>query len=481
MPDPSSPSPRLRIAIVGGGVAGLAAAHRLHQLAPAAELRVFEAGARLGGPLSTLRRDGLVLEQGADNFLTRDPAAVDLCRELGLANQLIPTSTENRRALVVCRGRLERVPEGFVLMQPHNLRGILRSPVLSRRGKLRLLAEPLVPRRASGATPDADESVAAFATRRLGRETYERLVEPLLAGIYVADAHRLSLAATMPEFLAAERDHGSLWRGRRAARGDAAASGARYSQFLSLARGMESLIDALTAALPAASPALGVDVRELETAAPDGWLVHTNVGAPERFDGVILAIPAARAAALVHSIDRELSTLLAQITAASSAVITLVYPREQIARPLDGFGFVVPRIEGRPILAGSFPGVKFPARGPRELVPIRVFMGGALHGNVLQHDDARLTEIAQRELADLIGASGAPIESHVARWPESMPQYHVGHLALVEKIDQRVAMHPSLALAGASYRGVGIPQCIRSGRAAAERLAAQLAAPTRPQ
>jgi oxygen-dependent protoporphyrinogen oxidase len=470
-----------RIAIVGGGVTGLAAAHRLHRLLPSAELRLFEAGARLGGPLSTLRRDGFVLEQGADNFLTRDPAAADLCRELGLADQFIPTSAENRRALVVCRGRLVRVPEGFVLMQPHNLRGILRSPVLGLRGKLRLLAEPLIPRRASEATTDIDESVAAFATRRLGRETYERLVEPLLAGIYVADAHRLSLAATMPEFLAAEREHGSLWRGRRATRGDAASSGARYSQFLSLANGMESLIDALSAALPSGCIAHGVEVRELEAATPHGWLLHTHAGAPERFDGVILAIPAARAAALLHSVDRELSTLLAQITAASSAVITLVYRREQIARTLDGFGFVVPRVEGRPILAGSFPGVKFPDRGPRELVPIRVFMGGALYGDVLKRDDARLLEIAQRELADLIGAQGAPLESHITRWHESMPQYHVGHLALVEKIDARIASHPGLALAGASYRGVGIPQCIRSGQTSAECIAAQLAAFTRPR
>ncbi len=480
MPDrPLNLAPR--IAIVGGGVSGLTAAYRLHQLLPMAELRLFEAGARLGGPLSTLPREGLVLEQGADNFLTRDPAAVDLCRELGLADELIPTSSENRRALVVCRSRLERVPEGFVLMQPRSLRGILRSPVLSLRGKLRLLAEPLMPRRTGGKAGEADESVAEFATRRLGREAFQRLVEPLLAGIYVADAHHLSLAATMPEFLAAERDHGSLWRGRRAALGDNAAAGARYRQFLSLARGMESLIDALAAALPEDSISVGVSVRELEGVAPDGWQLHTSAGTTERFDGVVLAVPAARAAALVHSVNRELSTLLAQITAASSAVITLVYRREQIGRPLDGFGFVVPRVENRPILAGSFPSVKFPDRGPSDLVPVRVFVGGALRGESLKQDDARLIDVAQHEMANLIGAQGAPLEAIVARWPESMPQYHVGHLALVEKIDQRAAAHPGLALAGASYRGVGIPQCIRSGRAAAERLAAQFPAPTPPR
>ena len=210
MPLPSPSPSELRIAVVGGGVSGLAAAHRLQHILPGAQLRLFEAGARLGGPLHTIRKGELLLEQGADSFHRRQPWAVELCRELGLAGELLPTNADHRRALVVSRGKLAPVPEGFVLMHAHNPRAILRSPVLSARGKLRLLAEPLVRKPAGAGTMGYDESVASFASRRLGREAFERLVEPLLAGIYVADAAELSLAATMPEFLAAERDHGSL-------------------------------------------------------------------------------------------------------------------------------------------------------------------------------------------------------------------------------------------------------------------------------
>jgi oxygen-dependent protoporphyrinogen oxidase len=491
--------PQLRVAVVGGGVSGLAAAHRLHQLQPDVEVRVFEASSRLGGPLATEHRNDMVLERGADSFLTREPWAVDLCRELGLGEELLPTSVENRRALVVCRGRLERVPDEFVLMQANNARAVLRSPVLSWLGKLRLLAEPFVRAPAQVADADYDESVASFATRRLGREAYERLVQPLLAGIYVADATKLSLAATMPEFLTAEREHGSLSAARRArafsganpsgaaspvpsptrraeAGGGGEGSGARYAAFVTLQRGMGSLIDALAAALPAGSVQLGSPVTELGASQGSQWRVATAGGGVETFDGVILAAPAARVASLVAPMDPTLGDALAQISSASSVVVTLVYAREQIARPLDGFGFVAPATEKRSILAASFPSVKFSSRGPADLAPVRVFFGGALHPELIERDDVELVSLAERELADLIGARGPFQESIVARWPASMPQYHVGHLTLVGAIERRVSAHRGLQVAGASYRGVGVPQCLRSGRSAAERLLGQLAA-----
>jgi oxygen-dependent protoporphyrinogen oxidase len=477
VPD-SSPSPPLRLAIVGGGISGLAAAHRLHQMLPTADLKLFEADTRLGGPLDTQRSGDLVLEQGADSFQTRDPWAIDLCRELGLEAELLPTSVENRRALVVCRGRLAPTPDGFVIMQPHDTRAMLRSPVLSARGKLRLLAERWVRTPAGAGTMGYDESVASFATRRLGRETFERLVEPLLAGIYVADAANLSLAATMPEFLAAERVHGSLRRARLAApskNGDGA--GARYGAFVTFKSGMGRLVEALADALPAGVVQLDSPVGEVAKTAEGRWVVSQVTGQPSAFDGVIIAAPAGRAARMLERLDPQLGNSLARITAASSVVVTLVYARDQIARPLDGFGFVVPRVENRKVVAGSFPSVKFAGRGTAELTPVRVFLGGALHPRAIDGSDADLIAIAQGELADLIGASGAPRETHVARWRQAMPQYRVGHLELVGAIEHRVGVHRGLELAGASYRGVGIPQCIRSGRGAAERLAEVLASP----
>jgi protoporphyrinogen/coproporphyrinogen III oxidase len=471
------------VAVVGGGVSGLAAAHRIHQLLPAAEVHLFEASSRLGGPLDTRRSDGLVLEQGADNFLTRDSCVADLCREVGLGSELLPVNAEHRRALVVCRGRLEPVPDGFVLMRAARLGGVWRSSVLSLAGKLRLTAEPWMGQPGNMNVMDYDESVASFASRRLGREAFERLVEPLLAGIYVADATRLSLAATMPEFLAAEREHGSLrraWKLGADGQGEpdgADGSGARYGKFLTLRDGLGRFVDALAARLPVGSVRLETPVAALARSGAGRWSVALADGASEEFDGVIVAAPAGRAATMLDRFDPQLGSLLARIPAASSVVVTLVYRPDQIARPLDGFGFVVPRVENRPLIAASFPSVKFAGRGSAERTPIRVFLGGALHPDMIDRNDADLTAIAARELGDLIGARGEPCEAHVARWRESMPQYAVGHLPIVGAIEHRVATHRGLELAGASYRGVGIPQCVRSGREAAERLAALWAAP----
>jgi protoporphyrinogen/coproporphyrinogen III oxidase len=489
----------IRIAVIGGGVTGLTAAHRLRQLLPAAEVQLFEAGSRLGGALHTSHSGSLVLEQGADSFLTRDPVAIELCRGLGLGGELINTSAAHRRALVVCRGKLEPVPEGFVLMEPRSVGGLLQSPVLSWRGKLRALCEPLVRPAPDASRPDHDESVASFARRRLGVEAYQRLVQPLLAGIYVADAEQLSLAATMPEFLAAEREHGSLRAARRVktsddagAHGDASPlpspphqgegtgrdkdSGARYGAFMTLRSGVGALVDALIAVQPGHAIRSDTKVAAVHAGPERRWVVRTVHDQAEEFDGVIVTIPARQAASLFGLLDRGLSDLVGQIKAASSVVVTLVYGSDQIERPLDGFGFVVPAIENRRILAASFPSVKFAERHPPGVAPIRVFLGGALAPDMIGRGDDELVAIAAGELADLIGVRGAPRQTHVARWREAMPQYRVGHLQLVRQIESRVAVHDGLELAGASYRGVGIPQCIRSGREAAERLAAQLAA-----
>jgi oxygen-dependent protoporphyrinogen oxidase len=336
--------------------------------------------------------------------------------------------------------------------------------------------------------PNYDESVASFATRRLGRETFERLVQPLIAGIFVADAHRLSLAATFPEFLEAEREHGSLWRSLRTSPAAGAeplfepepqsrrqAAGARYGKFVTLRRGMRALVEALADSLPDDAIQLATPVTSIVRSDQGPWRLTTaSAATPEHFDGVILATPAPPAALLAKQFDPQLSGLLQRIDYASSAVLTLVYPRERIAHPMNGFGAVVPAIENRPIIAASFLTVKFPHTAPKERAVIRVFLGGVLHPEMIDRGDEKLLAIARQELADLLGAQGEPIVTHVARWRESMPQYHVGHLELVAAIETRIAAHVGLELAGNGYRGVGIPQCVRSGRTAAERLAAQL-------
>jgi protoporphyrinogen/coproporphyrinogen III oxidase len=476
-----------RIAVIGGGISGLAAAHRLRKLLPRAELRLFEAGERLGGPLHTLRSGDSLLEQGADSFLIKTPWALDLCRELGLADQLIPTNEHHRRALVVRDGKLLPVPDGFVLMRPQNLPAMLRSPILSLAGKLRLLAEPLMRAPAAVQDPDYDESVASFATRRLGRETYERLVQPLVAGIFVADAHRLSLAATFPEFLAAEREFGSLWRSVRAGKsknkaedGDAAGAkpqaAARYGQFVTLRGGLSTLVAALAGSLGDHVVQLRTRVDGVSRSGPRRFHVASAKHSESAlFDGVILATSTSRSSNMLGELDAELAERLSRIEYASSAVVTLVYRRDQIGRPLDGFGAVVPTIENRPMIAASFLNVKFPHSVAPDHAVIRVFCGGVLRPELVHRDDAWLIEMATLELAELIDARGKPVETHVARWVHSMPQYEVGHLELVKEIEHRTATHHGLQLCGSGYRGVGIPQCVQSGQGAAERLVKQLA------
>jgi oxygen-dependent protoporphyrinogen oxidase len=468
---PNSP----RIAIIGGGISGLAAAHRLRELLPRCELSLFEGTHRLGGVLETVERDGFLIERSADNFLTAPPAALELCRRLGMEEDLIPTDETRRRAFVVREGRLVPIPEGFYLMSPRKLLPILRSPLLSLRGKIRLLTEPLIPRGAIASRnqeAQPDESVASFARRRLGREVFERFVQPLVAGIYTADPEKLSMAATMPQFVEFERNYSSLLHATlRRAQSKGSASGARYGLFLAPKRGLQSLVDKLAERLPSdavhfATPVAHVDRQNMK------WRLAPN--SQSEFDAIIVAVPAHAAAKLLKSTEPAISAELAAIEYAGCAVVSVGLRRSQIGHALDGFGFVVPQTENRRIIAGSFASLKYPGRARQDDVLIRVFIGGATQPELLDLPDDKLRRIALDELADLLQVTGEPLVVDIARWPRSMPQYHVGHLARVARIEQLAAACPMLALAGNAYRGVGIPQCIASGEAAAERIAKAL-------
>ena len=478
MPEPTPSRSDSRVAIVGAGITGLAAAHRLTEIAPELQLSLFEATDRAGGVLQTVERDGFLIERSGDSFLTRHPWATDLCRRVGLSDQLLPTDETRRRALVVCRGEIVPAPEGFVLMAPKKLLSILRSPVLSWRGKLRLCCEPFVRGRSGGQEQVAhDESVASFARRRLGREAYERLVQPLLAGIYTADPERLSMAATMPNFVEQERVHGSLWRAARRERttaADSQAAGARYGLFLAPRLGMQQLVDAIAERLPANVLQTGTPVTSLQTQA-GRWRLSRQAGESlGEFDAVVLTTPAHHAAQLVQLVDANLAAELAGIEYAGCTVVSLGYRRSQIAASLPGFGFVVPTIERRRVIAVSFASLKFPGRAPDELILLRVFVGGALQPELADLPDDQLLALASEELRDLIGLSGEPVVTEIARWSRGMPQYHLGHLDRVQRIESLTSSHPGLEIAGAAYRGVGIPQCIHSGEQAAQRVAEYL-------
>ncbi len=465
----------LRVVVVGGGIAGLAAAHRLVELAREAarplDLVLLEAEGRLGGTIRTERAEGYLLEGGPDSFISEKPWALALAGRLGLGPRLCRTDDRFRRTYVVRGGRLEPLPEGFLLLAPTRVGPVLRSRVFSWRGKLRLGLDLVLPRgRAAG-----DESLGSFVRRRLGQEALERAVQPLVGGIYTADPDRLSLAATMPRFLALEREHRSLILGLRRASppGAAGASGARWSLFVTLAEGMEELVGALARRLPAGAVRVRTPARAV-TPSADGWRVQLPDGTHLPADGVVLAGPAPRMAPLVRGAEPALARLLDGIAYASSATVALAYPRAAVRHPLDGFGFVVPRVEGRATLACTFSSVKYPGRAPAGSVLLRVFVGGALQADLLEREDQALARLAHDDVARLLGIEADPVLSRVWRHPRAMPQYEVGHLDRVAAIEARLEVLPGLALAGAAYRGVGIADCVRSGEAAAERITSSL-------
>jgi oxygen-dependent protoporphyrinogen oxidase len=461
----------LRVVVVGGGISGLAAAHRLVEAARergrALDLTLLEAGDRLGGAIRTERVDGFVLDGGPDSFLSEKPWALALAERLGLGPRLRRTDDRFRRVYVVRRGRLEPLPEGFALLGPTRAWPVLASPLFSWRGKVRMALELVVPRRRA----QDDESLGSFVRRRLGREVLERVAQPMVGGIYTADPDRLSLAATLPRFRALEEEHGSVIRGlRRGARqAPRAETGARWSLFVTLAGGMEELVGALVARLPA--DALRVRTRACAVARDRGaWQVHLGDGTAVSADGIVLAGEAPRMAPLVEAPDPALAGLLAGVRYASSAAVGLAYPRHAVHHPLDGFGFIVPRTEGRRTIACTFASVKYPGRAPAGHVLLRVFLGGALWPDLLATDDATLVREARADAGALLGLDGEPVLTRVWRHAAAMPQYEVGHLDRVRAIEARAAAAPGLALAGAGYRGVGLADCIRSGEVAAEQL-----------
>ena len=456
--------------MVGAGISGLAAAHRITELAPACDLAVLEKATRLGGVLSTLHQSGFQVEQSADNFITTVPWGVALCRRLGLADQLIQTNPAHRETYVVRSGRLHKLPDGFLMMAPTRMWPLAVTPILSPLGKLRAALEYfLPPRREAG-----DESMAAFVRRRLGREVFDRLVEPLVSAVYAADMEKLSVEATLSQFREMEREHGSLIRAmrRRMAaqpKGHAAQSGARYSMFVTLRDGLSSLVEALGARLTPGAARLHTPVEQIERRGNE-WLLCLGGGRIAACDAVILATPSHVAARLLGRVDAELAARLGSIEHSGTAIVSAGYAREQIAHCLDGAGVVVPAVENSPILACSFSSQKYAHRAPEGHVLLRIFAGGARWPELAEMEDARLCPLVLGALSRLLGIRGEPHYLSVAHWPGTMPQYHIGHKDLVAWIEDRVAQLPGLQLAGNAYHGVGIPHCIHSGEQAAERL-----------
>jgi oxygen-dependent protoporphyrinogen oxidase len=493
-----------RVVIIGSGISGLAAAHRLlersQESGKQVDLTVLEAGSCVGGIVQTRERDGFLLESGPDSFISEKPAALALVKRIGLESHLIETNEQYRRSFIVRDGRLLPVPEGFHLLAPSRWWPFVKSDIFSWTGKTRMALDLLLPRRELK-SKDADESLAEFVRRRLGTEALERMAQPMVGGIYTADPERLSLQATMPRFLEMEREHRSLIRALRKqnrqtvsedARSETSSqtSGARYSLFLSFDRGMQVLTDTLEERISSFGSQLStsadsgqtsirvstaVDSITLEEDVSDGerspkWKLTTRGNETLFADAVCLALPAYVSSRLLDTVDPQLAAELAEISYASSATINLGFMRDDIPHPLDGFGFVVPFIEKRSLIACTFSSVKFAGRAPAGQALLRAFVGGALQPELLELDEDELLARVLGDLRDLLGIERAPLFTEVTKWERSMPQYHLGHLERVKRIEARLAGIPGLVLAGNAYSGLGIPDCIRSGEAAADRI-----------
>jgi protoporphyrinogen/coproporphyrinogen III oxidase len=487
-------TPAPAVVVVGGGIAGLTAALELAEAGVA--VTVVESGDRFGGKIATSRVDGLVVEAGADSFLSTKPAGLALCQRLGITDRLVNSNGADRRTFVWSRGRLRELPEGLVLGSPARAWSLLRSGLLSPLGAARLVADVAVPRRSPGqedgrSLPGAgDETVAGFFTRRLGREAYSRVVEPLLAGIHAGDAAALSLPATFPRFVAMEREHGGLVRAALAGRvgtplrrkrstGPAGPLGpvpAGRTPFVSFRTGMAELTEALVDRLRT----LGADLRLGEPVATirasgDGYEVVLAAGGVLPIAAaVVVATPAPVTAVLLRDLCPAAAARLEEIPHASTATVSLAYRTDDVGTPPAGYGFVVPRAEGRHLLAATWGSGKWPGRAPAGQVLVRGYVGGVGREAVLDADDDGLVHLVRAELAALAGIRGTPVHREVHRYPAGMPQYTVGHLGRVERIRQALAACPGLAVTGAAYGGVGVPDCIADAERTARSLLAGL-------
>lgn len=471
------------VVIVGGGISGLATAYAVQEQAAAAGLSlhctVLESGSHWGGKIVTHRIGDLVTEAGPDSFLSQKQAGLELCTKLGLADQLINTNETGKKAFVLRGGRLHELPEGLVSFVPRQLGPFLRSGLLSWTGLARMGLDTVIPRGPS----DGDESLAAFFRRRFGAQVFERVLEPLMAGIYAGDAEQMSLKATFPRFFELEQQYGSIIRGMMAAKKKAsppAPSGSRRTMFVSLKNGLGDLVTALTARLAQQGVELRLGCRvealRVRSHQPGRWMYDLilNDGTALSAEGLVLATPAYVSAELLRPLTPIAGGLLEMIPYASTATIAMAYPADKVAGAVEGFGFIVPRIEGRDLIAATWTSLKWPYRAPADQVLIRCYVGGAGREAILDLDDGELLVKVRAELSALCGVKAEPVYAEVNRWWKAMPQYTLGHLERLNQLEAAVSRYPGLALTGAAYRGVGIPDCIRDGAIAAGRVVRDL-------
>ncbi len=457
-----------RIAIIGGGISGLSAAYALEKQRGAGSAiwyELFESSPRLGGVLVTDQVDGCQIEAGPDSFLTEKPWASDLCRELGLGDQLVGSNDADRKTYILVKGRLVEIPDGLMFMVPTKILPTLLSPLFSPATKLKMAQEWFHPPRKG----EADETVASLVERHYGAEMVDRLADPLLSGVYGGEATQLSVRAVLPRFAEMEAKYGSLGRAMLAARRKTpqATKGAARPLFTSLKGGMQQMVDTIVSRLPGSVLHTGTPVQAIQQR-DGGWLVSAGFHS-DHFDAVIVAVPTPVASGLIRMTVPELATELDGVDYTSSVTMNLGYDGSLRSALPPGFGFLVPRSEGKRMMAATFVHNKFPHRASVQRALLRCFIGGARNEALMQAPDEEIVRVICDELRQIIGLKAEPLFTRIYRWNGAMAQYRVGHLERLQRIDQLLAGLPGLALAGNGYRGIGVPDCVRSGTEASRK------------
>ena len=471
-----------QVAIIGGGISGLTAAFHLEKArALGADLHysVIEAGQRLGGSMYSDRVEGCLVEAGPDSFLTEKPWALTLCKELGIDDQLIGSNDAQRKTYIVVNNRLIAMPDGLMFMVPTKLVPTAMSPLFSWGTKVRMAQELLHPPRPM----ENDETVGELVERHFGAQVVDRLADPLLSGVYGGDANKLSARAVLPRFVEMEEKYGSLSKAMLASHNKMRAMAGKQPPrplFSSLKDGMQQMVDAILARLDRSALRLRTRVRAVY---PQGerWRLAIDMGGNETFDAVILATPANVAGALLEAVDRDLADDLLGVTYSSSVTVTLGYHMDQLKHLPPGFGFLVPRSEGRRMLACTFLHNKFPHRAPADKGILRCFLGGARDEAVLNLTDDEIVDTVRKELREIVKLETRPMFDRVYRWRGAMAQYESGHIARIARIEKRLKDILGLEVAGNAYHGIGVPDCIREGMNAANAVVQTLNAPAAQQ
>ena len=470
-----------RVVIIGGGIAGLAAAWSLreHRSNEPFEIVLIERNDRFGGNIRTERSNGFLIEGGPDCFISEKPWAMELIKRLGLIDKLLPTNDKNRKTFVLSGGKLHVLPEGVILMIPTKILPLATSSLISWPGKIRMAMELFIPKKKDS----SDESLGEFVRRRLGKEALDKIAEPLVAGVHAGDPETMSVRASFPKFVQLEEESGSLIKGmvrkmasmRKAKKPAAGAPGGqkpRITMFMTLRDGLSELIETLTTRLSKmdrTSLRAGAPVNSIEK--KDGrYSVTLEGGEKIDADALVVAAPAWAASNLLNGVDPALCEKLRTIPYVSTATVSIAFRKKEVKHPLNGFGFVVPKVEKRRIMAATWTSVKFSHRAPDDSVLIRCFVGGSKNAELVDLDDAGMVTMVREELRDIMGIDAEPVLTRVFRWRKSMPQYTIGHDERVKWIDERVGESRGLYLTGSAYHGIGISDSIRYGEVVAKKI-----------